>query len=355
MIRSSILSSYFVSGVIHASVVGLAYVGLVGGFVPPGYGIQAGGNPGGGGSITSPYLDSPFDFGEVATLQGNDGSTLGLNVLSVDPTALDVLKIEPTEVVHQPPTAKPQIKAVEPHNLASLANPVRLPEPTTESPIAITDKLNAPTDKRESALIEPVPTAAVPVVTEPPATPKTEQIASSAKAPATPNRPSAEAPPEPEQLPDRIDSTTTTAESSAPATAKSAARKGDDESGKLAGSSTGQALQATVSAASQASPGTGLPPGVRPDQFPSKLPRNPAPHYPDEAYQQGHEGVVQLLVSVTGQGTVSAVKVHRSSGFESLDQAAVKAVRDWKFQPATYRGAAVAARVLVPVGFQIER
>lgn len=411
MVRSQILSSYLLSSVIHVSAAGLAFVGWAGGFVPPGYGIQAGGNPGAGGTINSPYLESPFDFGEVATLKGDDGTTLGFDIKDIDPTALDVLKIEPTEVVVHAPAAHPRKPVEEPRSLIALANPIRLtepiveaqeqpkPQPETEEPAKKEDVTNT---KDEAKQTEPQPQAEAlkpqpeskptePLPTEAPATPavpveplRAEEKPQTAKQPTTASepsapvaqtvtaqsRPSAEPPPEPEQLAERPSSTPAhasnaeatsnaqaKAESAAPSekSGTSAARKGEGETGKLAGGSKGQALQATMSAASVASPGDGLPPGGRPDQYPSKLPLNPPPLYPTEAYEKGQEGVVQLLVSVTGQGTVATLKVHRSSGVESLDQAALKAVRDWKFQPATYRGRPVASKVLVPVGFQIER
>ncbi len=413
MVRSQILSSYLLSGVIHVSAAGLAFVGWAGGFVPPGYGIQAGGNPGAGGTINSPHLESLFDFGEVATLKGDDGTTLGFDVSDVDPTALDVLKIEPTEVVVHAPAARPRRLVDEPRSLVALANPIRLPEPIVEAleqpepePVAeepakeedvkdTKDEVRQPEPEPKAEALKPQPeskptepprTEAPSTLAAPVETPKPEEQPQAAKLPATASepsapavplaqsvatqsRPGAEPPPEPEQLAERPSppsahassaeasvNAQAKAESSAPAekSGTSSARKGEDETGKLAGSSKGQALQATMSAASVASPGDGLPPGGRPDQYPSKLPLNPPPPYPPEAYEKGQEGVVQLLVSVTGQGTVATLKVHRSSGFESLDQAALKAVRDWKFQPATYRGRPVASKVLVPVGFQIE-
>lgn len=411
MVRSQILSSYLLSGVIHVSAAGLAFVGWAGGFVPPGYGIQAGGNPGAGGTINSPHLESPFDFGEVATLKGDDGTTLGFDTSDIDPAALDVLKIEPTEVVVHAPAWQPRKPVDEPRSLVALANPTRLPEPiieeleqpapqpAPEEPAKEEDVKDTKDDVRqpepepktealkpqpESKPTEPPRTEASPAEIAPVESLKPEEQPQPSKqlvtafepsAPVpqpavTQSRANAEPPPEPEQLAERPSppsahassaeasvNAQAKAESSAPAekSGTSAARKGEDETGKLAGSSKGQALQATMSAASIASPGDGLPPGGRPDQYPSKLPLNPPPLYPPEAYEKGQEGVVQLLVSVTGQGTVATLKVHRSSGVESLDQAALKAVRDWKFQPATYRGRPVVSKVLVPVGFQIER
>jgi protein TonB len=58
---------------------------------------------------------------------------------------------------------------------------------------------------------------------------------------------------------------------------------------------------------------------------------NPAPVYPEAARQAGQQGIVNLDVVVTPVGTVKEVKVARTSGFASLDRAAVEAVLRWKF------------------------
>ena len=62
-----------------------------------------------------------------------------------------------------------------------------------------------------------------------------------------------------------------------------------------------------------------------------------------------------LLVRVSTSGLADSVTVHRSSGFKSLDEAARKTVRGWKFQPALQAGKPVAAPVVVPVRFQIQK
>jgi TonB family protein len=61
---------------------------------------------------------------------------------------------------------------------------------------------------------------------------------------------------------------------------------------------------------------------------------NPAPVYPRLARQQGWEGVVMLRVLVRADGTVEDIEVEASAGHQILDDAAVSAVRRWKFLPA---------------------
>jgi protein TonB len=89
------------------------------------------------------------------------------------------------------------------------------------------------------------------------------------------------------------------------------------------------------------------------DTLPRKLPLNPAPPYPEDAWRARIQGRVVLKVTVEGSGTVSDVAVHASSGSSSLDDAALTTVRTWRFEPARRRGTAVAHDVLVPVRFTI--
>jgi len=111
----------------------------------------------------------------------------------------------------------------------------------------------------------------------------------------------------------------------------------------------------TSSKNSQAAPSTNESSGAKVDQLPQKLPSNPSPDYPLEAWQNRQEGLVYLLVRVTAGGRAESVRVYRSSGFALLDSAAKKAVGSWKFRPASCAGKAVSSPVVVPVRFQIQR
>jgi periplasmic protein TonB len=81
---------------------------------------------------------------------------------------------------------------------------------------------------------------------------------------------------------------------------------------------------------------------------------NPAPAYPASAKRKGQQGTTLLNVSVTAQGQVSSLHILRSSGHLLLDKAAVRAVKQWKFIPATQAGKNVAARVNVPITFALK-
>ncbi|MCO6457232.1 MAG: energy transducer TonB [Pirellulaceae bacterium] len=93
--------------------------------------------------------------------------------------------------------------------------------------------------------------------------------------------------------------------------------------------------------------------GATVDELPHKLATNPAPQYPREAYVRGQQGRVLLEVQVGAAGQVLAVRVFETSGVPLLDQAALDAVRGWRFRPARRAGRAVPFTVTVPVRFSI--
>lgn len=57
------------------------------------------------------------------------------------------------------------------------------------------------------------------------------------------------------------------------------------------------------------------------------------PRYPVAAARRQQEGMTQVMLRVDTRGRVTDVKITRSSGSRSLDQAAVEAFRLWKFAP----------------------
>jgi protein TonB len=80
---------------------------------------------------------------------------------------------------------------------------------------------------------------------------------------------------------------------------------------------------------------------------------NPAPNYPLSAKRKGVQGKVLVSVLVKTDGTASAAQISRSSGSSDLDNAALEAVKEWKFIPARRGGELVQASVTVPVEFKI--
>jgi protein TonB len=64
--------------------------------------------------------------------------------------------------------------------------------------------------------------------------------------------------------------------------------------------------------------------------------------------------VVLVLVRVAEDGIPLDVALKESSGHPMLDEAAIEAVRHWRFTPARQSGRAVTAAVEVPVRFSLE-
>ncbi len=81
---------------------------------------------------------------------------------------------------------------------------------------------------------------------------------------------------------------------------------------------------------------------------------NPRPRYPPSARRKRVQGRVLLAVVVTKSGRASSVRIRKSSGFQLLDQAALKTVKRWRFRPATRNGQPVRARVIVPITFKLK-
>ena len=82
---------------------------------------------------------------------------------------------------------------------------------------------------------------------------------------------------------------------------------------------------------------------------------NAAPVYPESARRRRQQGVVVISVSVSADGQVTALRVRDSSGFPVLDEAALEAVRHWRFAPATRGGVPIAAQGYVELPFVLRR
>lgn len=82
---------------------------------------------------------------------------------------------------------------------------------------------------------------------------------------------------------------------------------------------------------------------------------NPAPIYPPTARRRGEQGRVMLRVQVSSSGQAQDVQLYTSSGSSALDDAAIQAVRRWRFVPAKQGETPIAAWVQVPILFQLEQ
>lgn len=92
---------------------------------------------------------------------------------------------------------------------------------------------------------------------------------------------------------------------------------------------------------------------ITPPRFNAAYLNNPPPAYPPMARRMGEEGKVMLRVLVTPEGTAGEVRIQTSSGSSVFDDAALDAVRHWRFVPARQGDNSVAAWVQVPVVFKL--
>ncbi|MEZ0296372.1 MAG: TonB family protein [Candidatus Methylacidiphilales bacterium] len=153
-------------------------------------------------------------------------------------------------------------------------------------------------------------------------------------APPAPPRPAPPAPPKPAAPAN----TGKTATASAPATvgqAGQAGRRGPD-------SKPGTGAEGEPGGTGKQRQGTGGTARTASYAF------NPAPNYPDAARKANQEGVVVLGGTVSESGSVTSVRIVRSSGFPMLDSAAMNAVSRWRLRtpaPSTF---------VVPVRFRLK-
>jgi len=78
----------------------------------------------------------------------------------------------------------------------------------------------------------------------------------------------------------------------------------------------------------------------------------PDPEYSEEARKAKYQGVVVLWLVVGPDGRPRDMRVQRGLGM-GLDQKAVEAVKQWKFEPATKDGKPVAVQINVEVNFRL--
>lgn len=93
---------------------------------------------------------------------------------------------------------------------------------------------------------------------------------------------------------------------------------------------------------------------IEPPRFGVSYLNNPAPDYPATSRRLGEEGRVLMKVLVSADGSAETVQIEKSSGSERLDNAAIAAVKRWRFIPAKKNNQALSAYVIVPVKFSLD-
>jgi protein TonB len=78
----------------------------------------------------------------------------------------------------------------------------------------------------------------------------------------------------------------------------------------------------------------------------------PNPVYPTLSKRLREEGTVLLRVNLDAQGIVLDISIEKSSSFQRLDQAALEAVKQWRFVPAKRGQETMPSTALVPIEFK---
>ncbi|WP_435635032.1 energy transducer TonB [Pseudomonas solani] len=86
---------------------------------------------------------------------------------------------------------------------------------------------------------------------------------------------------------------------------------------------------------------------------PSFLTPPKPPIYPAQARRRNQQGVVLVEVRLDERGGLREMKLLRSSGIESLDEAAINAVASWRFRAEVQDGEPVPSRVRIPIEFAL--
>lgn len=106
----------------------------------------------------------------------------------------------------------------------------------------------------------------------------------------------------------------------------------------------------SVPAAPRATPPA--PPGIiEGADLSARMVSGKPPRYPIESRRKKEQGTVVLSLILGPDGQVASISVSRSSGFARLDDAALDAVRKWRWEPMIRSGQAVMVKGIVEIPF----
>ena len=112
------------------------------------------------------------------------------------------------------------------------------------------------------------------------------------------------------------------------------------------------AVFAQTGAAASPAPVVSASPEAATDEYrPAQLLTGKRPQYPVKAARKRVEGTVVVRFEVDDTGKVKKARISR--GIDELNEAALEAVRAWKFKPAIKAGRAVQVTLEAPVTFEL--
>ena len=113
---------------------------------------------------------------------------------------------------------------------------------------------------------------------------------------------------------------------------------------------------ALAPAAAPAAPAaaSGLPGPVRVANLAAIMTYGPPPPYPAASKHKKETGTVVVRVVISEQGTVMEASIRQSSGFSALDDAALNAVRRYRFSPTIRDGRPVVAAGSIAMPFTLK-
>lgn len=107
--------------------------------------------------------------------------------------------------------------------------------------------------------------------------------------------------------------------------------------------------------ASNAPPAPPAPPAIiQSANLISKMVSGNPPRYPVESRRKHEQGTVVLSLTLGFDGRVASIKVSNSSGFDRLDDAALSAVRKWRWEPILRGGQPVMVQGVVEIPFVLQ-
>ena len=114
---------------------------------------------------------------------------------------------------------------------------------------------------------------------------------------------------------------------------------------------TGATAGAPAAIATVAPP---LPIRIEPPSSAAGYLQNAKPSYPALSRRLGEQGKVVLRVFIGAEGRAQKAEIKQSSGFDRLDQAALRTVLDWRYVPGKHAGVPQAMWFDVPISFVLE-